>query len=167
MPVTRLCANYTNCYLQSHKRPAWPDISKSSGNNPMTAPKPTTIDEYIAGLPEDVRAALQQVRATIRKAAPEATEAISYGIPTFKLNGENLVHFGGFKSHIGFYPTPTGIESFKEELSKYKEGKGSVQFPLEQAMPLDLIKRIVKYRVEQVPGKAAEKSTVKPTNAHK
>jgi uncharacterized protein YdhG (YjbR/CyaY superfamily) len=128
----------------------------------MTPAKPTTIDEYVASFPEDVQAALEQVRATIREAAPEAAEAISYGIPTFKLNGKNLVHFGGFKSHIGFYPTPTGIESFKKELSAYKEGKGSVQFPLDQPMPLDLINRMVRYRVEQMAGKAAKKATEKP-----
>jgi len=106
------------------------------------------INTYIADFPEDVQAILQQVRATIHKAAPEATEDIKYAIPTFVLNG-NLVHFAAFKSHIGFYPTPTGIEEFEKELSVYKQGKGSVQFPLDQPMPLDLITRIVKYRVKQ------------------
>lgn len=106
------------------------------------------IDTYIADFPEAVQAILQQVRATIHKAAPEATEDIKYAIPTFVLKG-NLVHFAAFKSHIGFYPTPTGIEEFEQELSVYKQGKGSVQFPLDQPMPLDLITRIVKYRVKQ------------------
>ncbi|TWW01002.1 iron chaperone [Chitinophaga pinensis] len=106
------------------------------------------INTYIADFPENVQALLQQVRATIHKAAPEATEDIKYAIPTFVLNG-NLVHFAAFKSHIGFYPTPTGIEEFEKELSVYKQGKGSVQFPLDQPMPLDLITRIVKYRVKQ------------------
>lgn len=106
------------------------------------------INTYIADFPENVQAILQQVRATIHKAAPEATEDIRYAIPTFVLNG-NLVHFAAFKSHIGFYPTPTGIEEFEKELSVYKQGKGSVQFPLDQPMPLDLITRIVKYRVKQ------------------
>ena len=106
------------------------------------------IDTYIADFPEEIQAILQEVRATIHKAAPEATEDIKYAIPTFVLNG-NLVHFAAFKSHIGFYPTPTGIEEFEKELSVYKQGKGSVQFPLDQPMPLDLITRIVKYRVKQ------------------
>jgi len=113
----------------------------------MTSAKAQNIDEYIAGFPDDVQAILQQIRKTIHDAAPEATEAIAYAIPTFKLNG-NLVHFAAFKNHIGFYPTPSGIETFKKELSVYKEGKGSVQFPLDQPMPLDLITRMVKYRVE-------------------
>ena len=120
----------------------------------MTSAKPATIDEYIAGFPEDVQTILEQVRTTIRKAAPEAEEAISYAIPTFKLAG-NLVHFAGYKNHIGFYPAPTGIEAFKEELSVYKQGKGSIQFPLDQPMPLDLITRIVQYRVEQNTAKTA------------
>jgi uncharacterized protein YdhG (YjbR/CyaY superfamily) len=106
------------------------------------------IDTYIADFPEDIQALLQEIRSTIHKAAPEATEAIKYAIPTFVLNG-NLVHFAAFKSHIGFYPTPTGIDEFDKELSVYKQGKGSVQFPLDQPMPLDLITRIVKYRVQQ------------------
>ncbi|QHS62757.1 iron chaperone [Chitinophaga agri] len=106
------------------------------------------IDAYIADFPEDVQAILRQIRATIHQAAPDATEDIKYAIPTFVLNG-NLVHFAAFKNHIGFYPTPTGIEEFEQELSVYKQGKGSVQFPLDQPMPLDLITRIVKYRVKQ------------------
>lgn len=114
------------------------------------------IDTYIAEFPEDVQARLQEVRATIRKAAPEATEAIKYAIPTFVLKG-NLVHFAAFKSHIGFYPAPTGIKAFEKELSVYKQGKGSVQFPLDQPMPLALITRIVEYGVKQNTEKEKEK----------
>ena len=112
----------------------------------QTAPK--TIDEYIAGFPPDVQKILQKIRMTIRKAAPDAEEKISYQIPTFTLNG-NLVHFAAFKNHIGFYPVPTGIEKFKKELSVYKQGRGSVQFPLDQPIPYDLIRRIVKFRVKE------------------
>ena len=109
---------------------------------------PTTIDEYIAGFPKDVQAILQKIRVTIAKAAPDAEEAIKYAIPTFVLNG-NLVHFAAFKSHIGFYPAPTGTEKFQKELSGYKSGKGSVQFPLDEPMPYALIEKIVKFRVKE------------------
>ena len=105
------------------------------------------IDEYIAAFPEEIQAMLEQIRATISKLAPTAEEAIKYAIPTFVLNGRNLVHFAAFKNHIGFYPTPTGIESFQKELSKYKQGKGSVQFPLDEPMPLALITKIVKFNM--------------------
>jgi uncharacterized protein YdhG (YjbR/CyaY superfamily) len=110
--------------------------------------KLTTIDEYIAGFPADVQNHLQQIRETIQDAAPDATEKISYGMPTFYLNG-NLIHFAGYKNHIGLYPAPQGIGAFKEELSDYKGAKGSVQFPLNKPIPLDLIARITKYRVEK------------------
>lgn len=106
------------------------------------------IDEYIGSFPADVQALLQQMRITIQKAAPQAKEAIKYGIPTFILNG-NLVHFGGYKNHIGFYPAPMGIEAFKEETAPYNAGKGTLQFALDKPLPLDLITRIVKYRVEK------------------
>jgi len=109
---------------------------------------PQTIDEYIAGFPRDVQDVLQKIRMTIHEAAPDATEKISYQMPTFYLRG-NLVHFAAFKEHIGFYPVPTGIEKFKKELSVYKQGKGSVQFPLDQPMPYDLITKIVKFRVKE------------------
>ena len=108
---------------------------------------PNNIDEYIAAFTTEVQAMLQQVRNTIRKAVPDGEEDIRYAMPTFRLNDKNLVHFAAFKNHIGFYPTPTGIESFKKELSKYKQGKGSVQFPLDQPMPLKLITEIVKFNV--------------------
>jgi uncharacterized protein YdhG (YjbR/CyaY superfamily) len=115
----------------------------------MNSKKPENIDEYISSFPEEVQKLLNDIRSTIRKAAPDATESISYAIPTFKLNGSNLVHFAAFKEHIGFYATPTGHEAFEKKLSKYKQGKGSVQFPLDEPMPHDLIKKIVKFRVEQ------------------
>jgi uncharacterized protein YdhG (YjbR/CyaY superfamily) len=108
-----------------------------------------TIDEYIAIFPKDVQVILRKMRQTIRDAAPGAAEAISYQMPTFKLNGRNLVHFAAFKSHIGFYPIPSGIEAFKAELSPYKQGKGSVQFPLDKPIPYDLVERIVRYRVKE------------------
>jgi uncharacterized protein YdhG (YjbR/CyaY superfamily) len=109
---------------------------------------PKTIDEYIAGFPVQVQEILEKVRLTIRKAAPEAEEKISYQIPTFTLEG-NLVHFGAFKKHLGFYPTSTGIGKFKNELSVYANSKGSVRFPLDQPMPLHLISKIVKFRVKE------------------
>jgi uncharacterized protein YdhG (YjbR/CyaY superfamily) len=107
-----------------------------------------TIEEYISQFPEDVRTILYELRQTIREAAPDAEETINYQMPTFTLNG-NLVHFAAFKNHIGFYPTPTGIDAFKKELSVYKGAKGSVQFPIDQPLPLALIRRIVEYRVEE------------------
>lgn len=120
----------------------------------------TTIDAYIAGFPESTQELLQQVRQTVRSAAPDAEEVISYGMPTVKLNG-NLVHFAAFKNHIGFYPAPQGLDAFKEELAGYKGGKGSVQFPLDQPLPLALIAKITAYRVEQNLAKAAAKGKKK------
>lgn len=107
-----------------------------------------TVDSYIASFPADIQALLQQVRKTIQQAAPDATEAIKYAIPTFILNG-NLVHYAAFKHHIGFYPAPTGIKAFEQELSPYKQGKGSIRFPFDQPLPLELITKIVLYRVKQ------------------
>ena len=107
-----------------------------------------TIDEYIATFPENVQDILGKIRKVIREAAPEAEETSSYGMPTFKLNG-NLVHFAAYENHIGFYPTPSGIETFKEELSAYKGGKGSVQFPIDKPVPFDLVEKIVFFRVEE------------------
>ncbi|MBP8002899.1 MAG: DUF1801 domain-containing protein [Chloroflexi bacterium] len=127
-------------------------------NSETTVPK--TIDEYIVGFPEDVQAILQAIRQTIKAAAPQAEEAISYQMPTFKLKG-NLVHFAAFKNHIGFYPVPSGIEQFKEELAVFKQGKGSVQFPLDKPMPFDLIRRIVLFRVEEALAHAAAKGKKK------
>ncbi len=112
----------------------------------QTAPK--TIDEYIAGFPHDVQEILEKIRMTIRKAAPDAQETIKYQMPTFTLKG-NLVHFAAFKKHIGFYPVPSGIEQFKDELSGYEGGKGSIRFPLDKPIPFDLISRIVQFRVKE------------------
>jgi uncharacterized protein YdhG (YjbR/CyaY superfamily) len=120
-----------------------------------------SIDEYIKGFPPGIQKLLKQVRSTIKTAAPEAEETIKYAMPTFTLNGGNLVHFAAFKNHIGFYPTPHGIEAFEKELSAYKGAKGSVQFPLDQPMPLQLISKIVKYRVAQNVAKAKNKRGVK------
>jgi len=118
---------------------------------------PATIDEYIATFPRDVQDILKQVHATIKKAAPDAEETIKYRIPTFVLRG-NLVHFAALQNHIGFYPTPSGIEEFKHELAGYKFAKGSVQFPIGEPMPLTLIEKIVKFRVNEVKGKSAVKN---------
>jgi uncharacterized protein YdhG (YjbR/CyaY superfamily) len=111
-----------------------------------------TIDEYIETFPREIQPTLRKIRETIRKAAPEAVEAISYQMPTFKLKGKNLVHFAAFEHHIGFYPTPSGIEAFEAELSKYKSGKGSVQFPIDKPVPYDLVRRIVLARVKEESG---------------
>jgi len=109
---------------------------------------PSSIDEYLNGFPENIREILHQVRKTIQNAAPDAEEKISYGIPTFVQNGI-LVHFAAFKNHIGFYALPSGHAEFNEKLSKYKMGKGSVQFPLSEPMPLDLIAEITRFRVAE------------------
>jgi len=110
--------------------------------------KAENIDAYIADFPADVQKLLEQVRATIRKAAPTAEETISYAIPTYKLNG-NLVHFAGYANHIGFYPGAGGIEAFADELAAYKTSKGTVQFPLGEKLPVQLITKIVKFRIKQ------------------
>lgn len=124
----------------------------------MAMKKPVaSIDEYIADFPKDIQTILQKIRVTIKKTAPAAEEAISYTIPTFKLNG-NLVHFAAFKKHIGFYPAPSGSKEFKKELSAYKSGKGSVQFPLDKPIPYALITAIAKFRVKEL---------LKKTNAKK
>jgi len=115
-----------------------------------------TIDDYIAGYPKDIQTTLEKIRTAIRKAAPKAEETIKYGMPTFTLNG-NLIFFAAFKNHIGFYPIPQGIDAFKKELSIYKQGKGSVQFPIDKPMPLALISKIVKFRVKKNTKKAKTK----------
>ncbi len=117
---------------------------------------PDNVDEYIAGFPSDVQVILKQIRTTIAKVAPEAEEAIKYQIPTFVLNG-NLVHFAAFKNHIGFYPTPSGIEAFKDELSRYEGAKGSVKFPIDQPMPLRLIEKIVTFRLQEARTESTDK----------
>lgn len=108
------------------------------------------IDQYIAQFPEETRAILEKIRAIIRLEAPTAGEAIRYSIPTFRQDGRNLVHFAAFKDHIGFFPTPSGIEKFARELSQYKMSKGTVQFPRGQPVPYDLIAEIVRFRVGEV-----------------
>ena len=109
-----------------------------------------TVDEYLAAFPTEVQDVLEKIRSTIRESAPKADEAISYGIPAFILNGRGLVYFAAWKNHIGFYPTPSGIEAFKKELAPFKLEKGSVQFPLNKPIPYDLVKKIVRYRVTEI-----------------
>lgn len=116
--------------------------------NSSTSNSFSTIDEYIANFPAGVQKILQELRTTIKAAAPGAQEKISYQMPTFFLKG-NLVHFAAYKKHIGFYPAPRGIEVYKAELSAYKGAKGSVQFPIDQPLPLELIRRIVEFRVAE------------------
>ena len=123
-------------------------------------PTPKNIDEYIAGFSPEIQEKLETVRAAIRKAAPKAEEAISYMIPTFRLHG-NLVHFAAFKNHIGFYPGAGGVEAFKEELAKYEISKGTIRFPLDQRLPLLLIRKIVQFGVRQNLDKAAAKAKKK------
>jgi uncharacterized protein YdhG (YjbR/CyaY superfamily) len=106
-----------------------------------------TVEEYILSFPKEVQDRLQLIRKVIKNNAPEAIENIAYGMPAYKMNKKPLVYFGGYAKHIGFYATPTGHEKFKKQLSLYKQGKGSVQFPLDQPLPLDLIAEIVKFRV--------------------
>ncbi|MFZ1265437.1 MAG: DUF1801 domain-containing protein [Anaerolineae bacterium] len=115
-----------------------------------------SIGEYIAEFPPETQKVLEELRALIKASAPDATETISYAIPTFDLNGKHLVHFAGYAGHVGLYPAPSGLEAFKKDLKPYKSGKGSVQFPLGQPLPKDLIRRIVEFRVEQSTGKASK-----------
>jgi uncharacterized protein YdhG (YjbR/CyaY superfamily) len=122
-----------------------------------TADGASLIDDYIKPFAEDTRKLLDQMRSTIQKTAPEATEKMSYGMPTFYFNG-NLVHFAAFKNHIGFFPTPSAIEKFQKELESYKTSKGTVQFPLTGPLPVKLIERMVKFRVRENAAKSAHKS---------
>lgn len=114
--------------------------------------KVTSVDAYVAGFSDEVQAILNEIRQAIREEAPGADETISYGMPTYKQQGV-LVHFAAWEKHIGFYATPSGHEAFKNELAKYKQGKGSVQFPLDDSMPFDLIRRIVRFRLDSNLGK--------------
>lgn len=107
------------------------------------------IEEYIKSFPKDVQKILTRIRNLIRKSAPNAEETFAYGIPTFKLAGKNLVHFAAFKNHIGFYPVPSGIEAFKNELAPYIKGKGTIQFPLKDPIPYNLIEKVVEFRVKE------------------
>ncbi|HRG67665.1 MAG TPA: DUF1801 domain-containing protein [Saprospiraceae bacterium] len=109
-----------------------------------------TVDEYIASFPKSTQEILKKIRKTVKTKASGAIEGISYGMPAYKLNGKSLVYFGGYKNHIGFYATPSGHASFQKELANYKQGKGSVQFPLDQIIPYDLIGQMVEFRVEEV-----------------
>ena len=120
----------------------------------------TDIDEYIAGFPPDVQKRLKKLRTTIKRAAPQAQEAIKYRIPTFTLHG-NLIHFAAYKNHIGLYPAPIAIAKFKKELSPYASAKGSARFPLDQPIPFDLVRRIVKFRVQHDLLKAAARKKKK------
>ena len=116
----------------------------------MTTNKPNNIDEYIAGFPKDTQKILEQIRATIKKAAPDAEETISYAIPTFTLRGKYLVYFAAYKKHVGFYPVPGGNKEFEKDFSSYRtSGKGTIQFPLDKPIPLNLITKIVKFRVKE------------------
>jgi uncharacterized protein YdhG (YjbR/CyaY superfamily) len=124
------------------------------------------IDEYIDAFPQSMQKLLKAMRNTIRKAAPQAEETIKYGIPTFTLQG-NLVHFAGYKNHIGFYPAPKGIQQFKKETAKYEKGKGTLQFPLDQPLPLPLVAKIVKFRVEMNLEKAKPKKKTSGTTKAK
>ncbi|HEU4633161.1 MAG TPA: DUF1801 domain-containing protein [Flavisolibacter sp.] len=118
--------------------------------------KPDNIDDYIASFPPATQKILQQIRSVIQMAAPGAEEKISYGIPTFCLNG-NLVHFAGYKNHIGFYPAPSGLQAFATEIAMFKNSKGAVQFPIDKPLPVTLISRIVTYRINENQEKARAK----------
>lgn len=115
-------------------------------------PSAKSIDAYIAAFPPGTQEILEQMRAIIRATVPDATETMSYAIPTFDVDGKHLVHFAGFARHVGFYPTPSGMAAFDDELAAYKHGKGSVQFPLEEPLPADLIRRMVVFRVGEMTG---------------
>ena len=137
-------------------------LSAVKEGNMTVSKRYVTIDEYINEFPENVRVLLGSIRKLIKDTVPEAVEAISYQMPTFKLEGKNLVHFAGYEKHIGFYPLPSGIEKFKREISIYKQGKGSVQFPIDKPIPNDLIKKIVEFRGIEIKNKMKEgKSNVK------
>lgn len=120
----------------------------------------TTIDEYIRLSPPEVQERLQAIRQIVHEEAPSAEEAIKYKMPSFVLHG-NLVHFAAFKAHIGFYPTPTGTEAFAKEIAHYQHAKGSIQFPLDEPLPLDLIRAIVRFRVQENESRHAEKTKAK------
>ena len=132
----------------------------------MTTSSPNDIDEYIARFPSHVQESLEQIRVTIRKVVPEAEETISYGIPTFNLNGTYLIYFAAYKKHIGVYPVPRAIEKVDKAFAAYKtSGKGTIQFPLNKPMPLNLIRKLVKFKVkENIERVAMKKKTAKSTN---
>jgi uncharacterized protein YdhG (YjbR/CyaY superfamily) len=130
--------------------------SRTASRAPAAPAGYATIDEYLRGFSGEARERLEKMRAVIREHAPDALERIAYQMPTFSQNG-NLVHFAAYKDHIGFYPTPSGIESFERELAPYKSGKGSIRFPLDRPMPWELIARIVRYRIKENADKAKRK----------
>jgi uncharacterized protein YdhG (YjbR/CyaY superfamily) len=115
-------------------------------------PTAESIDEYIAGFPPATQTVLEELRALVKDVVPDATETISYSMPTFDLHGRHLVHFAGFAKHVGLYPLPKAIDAFTEELRPYKRGKGSVQFPLDRPLPTDLIRRMIEFRVAERKG---------------
>ncbi len=115
----------------------------------MATQKAASIDEYIAGFPGDTQKVLEQIRTIIKREAPGAEETISYAIPAFNLNKHNLIYFAGYKNHVSIYPIPKGSEAFENEISKYKSGKGTMQFPLNNPLPMRLIIKIVKYRIKE------------------
>src|SRR5688572_23509163 len=130
----------------------------------MTTAKPKNIDDYIAGFPEHTRKGLEQIRATIKKAAPNAEEAISYGIPTFNLNGHYLIYFAGYKKHIGVYPVPSGNKTFEKDFAPYNtSGKGTIQFPLDKPVPISLVTKIVKFRMKKNSEKEKSKKAAPKT----
>jgi uncharacterized protein YdhG (YjbR/CyaY superfamily) len=130
----------------------------------MTTKKPANIDEYISSFGDKTKKALEQVRAAIKKVAPDAEETISYAIPCFKLNGKHLIYFAGYKHHIGLYPVQTENKAFEKDLFAYKtSGKGTLQLPLDKAMPSNLITKIVKFRIKENLEKAEKKKTVRKT----
>jgi uncharacterized protein YdhG (YjbR/CyaY superfamily) len=128
---------------------------------------PDSIDAYIEALPAEVQTRLRQIRKEIKKIAPRAEEAISYGIPAFNLNGTYLIYMAGYKKHVSIYPAPRGVQEFRKELSKYKGGKGTVQFPLDEPLPMDLIRRIVKYRLSVNKERAQKMRATKVTRSRK
>ena len=130
------------------------DSTQGKVHNVAPGSTASPIDDYVAGFPPETQKVLEEVRALIKSVAPEATETISYAIPTFDLHEHHLAHFAGFAKHVGFYPTPSGIAAFKDELKPYKSAKGSVQFSLSQPMPLELIRRMVEFRLEESTGRA-------------
>lgn len=125
------------------------------------------VDRYIKGFQKNVQVILKKVRQTIKAVIPQAQEMMKYGIPTFQIDNKNVVHFGAWQTHVGFYPTPDGISAFKKEFSKYKSAKGSVQFPLDKPMPLALIKRVVRFRLDQITKKTAAKKAASASHIHR
>jgi uncharacterized protein YdhG (YjbR/CyaY superfamily) len=142
----------------------WQSLQWQRGRDryPMKSRANNSIDEYISQFPSGVQEILRKVRTTIKSAAPDAVEAMKYQIPTFVMQG-NLVHFAAFKDHIGFYPTPSAIQKFRDELAAYKSAKGSIQFPLTKPIPYSLIRKIVEFRVKETQAKIAAGKKARPS----